>query len=242
MCKHIAAVLYGVGARLDERPELLFRLRAVDETELLFDLGSALPDTRTKRDAAQTLVDNDLAALFGLDMEESKAPAPSHSAGATSAGRRKKTRKSVVQNLSVAAAPAVDAKANANAVTPAQEKKVGSDKQGHRPTAKTSTKARSAQATQKHTIAPTRSAAKKTVTAAIKSAAKSATKPSAEIRKAQAKATCPLAADMILFRESRPPCQSTNFRLGGQSDHPPRPSRPRTRSGGGARETVDHQM
>jgi len=83
MCKHIAAVLYGVGARLDERPELLFRLRAVDETELLSDLGSALPDTRTKRDTAQTLVGDDLAALFGLDMEESKAPAPSRSAAAT---------------------------------------------------------------------------------------------------------------------------------------------------------------
>ena len=86
MCKHIAAVLYGVGARLDERPELLFRLRAVDETELLSDLGSALPDTRMKRDTAQTLVHNDLAALFGLDMEESKALAPSHSADAASAG------------------------------------------------------------------------------------------------------------------------------------------------------------
>ena len=113
MCKHIAAVLYGVGARLDERPELLFRLRAVDETELLSDLGSALPDTRTKRDTAQTLVDIDLAALFGLDMEESKAPALSHSADGTSAGPRKKTRNSVVKNQSVAAAPAVEAEANA---------------------------------------------------------------------------------------------------------------------------------
>lgn len=187
MCKHIAAVLYGVGARLDESPELLFRLRAVDETELLSDLGSALPDSRTKRDTAQTLVGDDLAALFGLDMEESKAPAPSRSAAATSAGPRKKTRKSVVENLAVAAAPAVEAKANA--VTPAQEKKAGSE-QGHRPTAKTSTKARSAQAAQKNTMAPTRSAAKKTVAAPTKSAAKpAAAKPSAGIRKAQAKAT-----------------------------------------------------
>ena len=55
MCKHIAAVLYGVGARLDESPELLFRLRAVDETELLSNLGSALSATQTQRDAAQTL-------------------------------------------------------------------------------------------------------------------------------------------------------------------------------------------
>jgi hypothetical protein len=89
--------------------------------------------TRTKRDTAQTLVGDDLAALFGLDMEESEAPAPSRSAAATSAGPRKKTRKSVVENLAVAAAPAVGAKANA--VTPAQEKKAGSE-QGHRPTAK----------------------------------------------------------------------------------------------------------
>src|SRR5712692_4810689 len=185
MCKHIAAVLYGVGARLDERPELLFRLRAIDETELLSDLGSALPDTRTKRDTTQTLVADDLAALFGLDMEESKAPAPPRSADATSAGARKKTRKSMVENP---AAPAVDAKANG--VTPAQKKKAASDKQGYRPTAKTSTKVKSAQATQKNTMAPTRSAAKKTVAAPTKSAAKPATaKPSTGIRKAQAKAT-----------------------------------------------------
>ena len=188
MCKHIAATLYGVGARLDESPELLFRLRAVDETELLSDLGSALPDTRTKRNTAQTLVCDDLAVLFDLDMEERKAPAPSRLADTTSAGPRKKTRKSVVENLAVAAATGV--KAKANAVTPAQEKNVGPNKQGHRPAAKDSTRARSAPATQKDTMVPTRSASKKTITAQTKSAAKPATaKPSAGIRKEQAKAT-----------------------------------------------------
>ena len=30
MCKHVAAVLYGVGARLDSKPELLFTLRGVE--------------------------------------------------------------------------------------------------------------------------------------------------------------------------------------------------------------------
>ncbi len=112
MCKHIAAVLYGVGARLDERPELLFRLRAV------------------KRDTAQTLVHNDLAALFGLDMEESKALAPSHSADAASAGHRTKKRQSVVENH---AEPA--ARARATGLKPAQEKRPGSHKQGRRPSA-----------------------------------------------------------------------------------------------------------
>ena len=172
MCKHIAAVLYGVGVRLDERPELLFRLRAVDENELLSDLGSALPDMRTKRNMAQTLVGDDLAALFGLDMEESKAPAASRPADATSARPRKKTRNSVVERPAVAAAP----------------KKAASDKQGNTPTAKASTKARSTQATQKNTMAPTRSAAKNTVTTPTKSTAKPSTaKPSVEVRNAQAK-------------------------------------------------------
>ena len=187
MCKHIAAVLYGVGARLDESPELLFRLRAVNETELLSNLGSALPDTRTNHDLAQTLVCDDLAVLFDLDMEERKAPAPSRPGDTTSAPR-KKTRKSVVENLAVAAATGVRAKANA--VTPAQEKNAGPDNQGDTPEAKDPTRARSAPATQKNTMVPTRSAAKKTVTAQTKSAEKPArTKPSAGIRKAQAKAT-----------------------------------------------------
>ncbi len=35
MCKHVAAALYGVGARLDQKPALLFVLRDVDEKELL---------------------------------------------------------------------------------------------------------------------------------------------------------------------------------------------------------------
>ena len=35
MCKHVAAVLYGVGARLDAEPELLFTLRGVDPAELI---------------------------------------------------------------------------------------------------------------------------------------------------------------------------------------------------------------
>lgn len=120
-------------------------------------------------------------------MEERKAPAHSRLADATSAGPRKKTRKSVVENLAVAAATGVRAKANA--VRPAQEKNAGPDNQRDRPAAKDSTRARSAPVTQKNTMVPTRSAAK-TGTAQTKSAAKPATaKPSAGIRKAQAKAT-----------------------------------------------------
>jgi uncharacterized Zn finger protein len=73
MCKHVAAVLYGIGARLDQSPELLFRLRAVDETALLADLGTALPGTGKAPGAGKTLAGDDLAALFGLDMADDRA-------------------------------------------------------------------------------------------------------------------------------------------------------------------------
>src|SRR5713101_4323063 len=43
MCKHVAAVLYGIGARLDQQPDLLFRLHDVDEKELIAGAGQALP-------------------------------------------------------------------------------------------------------------------------------------------------------------------------------------------------------
>ena len=68
MCKHVAAVLYGVGARLDTQPELLFRLRAVDEKDLVADIDRALPLAKRGPAAGKVLEGDDMAALFGLDM------------------------------------------------------------------------------------------------------------------------------------------------------------------------------
>src|SRR6266576_1092941 len=67
MCKHVAATLYGVGARLDEKPELLFVLRNVDQKELLAGAGRDLAFTRAKS-GAKVIDDGDVAALFGLEM------------------------------------------------------------------------------------------------------------------------------------------------------------------------------
>ncbi len=86
MCKHVAAVLYGVGARLDENPELLFRLRAVDENDLLADLDAAAPLSKTGPAAGKILEADDVAALFGLEMAGADAPA------AAKAPSRKKPR------------------------------------------------------------------------------------------------------------------------------------------------------
>ena len=65
VCKHAAAVLYGVGSRLDDSPELLFRLRGVDEAELI-GADMALPSGTTRAD---TLADGDLGDIFGIDLD-----------------------------------------------------------------------------------------------------------------------------------------------------------------------------
>jgi uncharacterized Zn finger protein len=74
MCKHVAATLYGVGARLDDKPQLLFELRGVDENELLANAGQDLALTTAAPGAAKILDNSDVAALFGLEMAESAAP------------------------------------------------------------------------------------------------------------------------------------------------------------------------
>ncbi len=74
MCKHVAAVLYGIGARLDEQPELLFRLRQVDESALIASVGSGLSLAREVPVPGRVLEESDLSALFGVDMAVVDAP------------------------------------------------------------------------------------------------------------------------------------------------------------------------
>ena len=87
MCKHVAAVLYGVGARLDHRPELLFRLRAVDEADLVAGIDTALPLSNTGRAAGKVLEADELSALFGLDMAAPELPAAGKPEGKSSTAR-----------------------------------------------------------------------------------------------------------------------------------------------------------
>jgi uncharacterized Zn finger protein len=74
MCKHVAAALYGVGARLDREPKLLFVLRGVDENDLLARAGSDLPMAAAMPASAQVLGEGDIAALFGLEMVDAARP------------------------------------------------------------------------------------------------------------------------------------------------------------------------
>ncbi len=71
MCKHVAATLYGVGARLDHKPELLFVLRGVDKEDLL-TAGARTTGLSRKSKTGQkkrpSLARQDLSKLFDIDM------------------------------------------------------------------------------------------------------------------------------------------------------------------------------
>jgi len=82
MCKHVAAALYGVGARLDERPELLFLLRGVDHEELVDAHAETAVQAAVGSGTGRRIAEKDIAAIFGIEVEETLLPR-----------RRGKTRK-----------------------------------------------------------------------------------------------------------------------------------------------------
>jgi hypothetical protein len=80
MCKHVAAVLYGVGVRLDQQPDMLFTLRGVDHLDLIgnaADGGAMLGGRPTGK--RKVLADADLSSMFGIEID---AGAPVKTAGA----------------------------------------------------------------------------------------------------------------------------------------------------------------
>jgi len=76
MCKHVAAVLYGIGARLDHQPELLFTLRKVDQQDLIAKAGSGLLKKRKGPAGAKVLASDDLSEMFGIEMAPAKPKEP----------------------------------------------------------------------------------------------------------------------------------------------------------------------
>lgn len=69
MCKHVAAVLYGIGARLDNNPMLFFELRDIDSEKLLkksmeSKLEYMLKNSRNK--SKRGIAEEDVFDLFGI--------------------------------------------------------------------------------------------------------------------------------------------------------------------------------
>jgi uncharacterized Zn finger protein len=96
MCKHVAATLYGVGARLDARPELLFTLRGVDAIDLVTAAAAAPTKVRAPK-AGKVLEGGGLGSIFGIEL--GKIPATASAAPRT-------TSKAPAKRSRVKAAPA----------------------------------------------------------------------------------------------------------------------------------------
>ncbi len=74
MCKHLAATLYGVGARLDEKPDLLFLLRDVDPSELISKASAAEAVRQTTPGGGDAAIgEAELADVFGIEIESAPA-------------------------------------------------------------------------------------------------------------------------------------------------------------------------
>jgi uncharacterized Zn finger protein len=77
MCKHVAAVLYGIGARLDARPELLFTLRGVNHEELIETDAEKAVAAATSRGKSKRLAPAEIGDVFGIEIDSDSVDAPS---------------------------------------------------------------------------------------------------------------------------------------------------------------------
>jgi len=95
MCKHIAAVLYGVGARLDDSPELLFTLRGVEQNELIsLDTTQQTITSGSRRSRRRTLSDDAVNNVFGIEAEEpADAPTPEPTPAVKKVAKKRATKK-----------------------------------------------------------------------------------------------------------------------------------------------------
>lgn len=95
VCKHVAAVMYGVGARLDASPEMLFTLRDVDHLELISQAAAAENLEQSLAGGSDgALAGSDLGELFGIELDAGQSADPvaaSRGKKPPKAGRRKQT-------------------------------------------------------------------------------------------------------------------------------------------------------
>jgi uncharacterized Zn finger protein len=95
MCKHVAAALYGVGARLDRAPELLFTLRGVDPADMV-EAALRQPPPAGKARSGRVLDSGELSSVFGIDIDmgEGSAEAPARRGRRAVSPKRATSRRS----------------------------------------------------------------------------------------------------------------------------------------------------
>ena len=118
LCKHAAAVLYGVGRRLDDAPELLFTLRGVDHLALIDQAVTSLPES-AKAPPAATL-SGDLSALFGIEISDGTESDQEKPGKKTNKPKPQNKRRKATKAVSAVTAPK---KAKKQPVKPKSDKK-----------------------------------------------------------------------------------------------------------------------
>ena len=137
MCKHVVAVLYGVGARLDDNPEMLFLLRGVDHEELITaEVGVATAAAGTKG-GRRRIADDALADVFGIEMSEDVT-----SAKAKRSQRRKQSPPNSRKSSDVAEKRTAKHKTKSGMSTTQARKKPASRKVGAKEVSQTALSAR----------------------------------------------------------------------------------------------------
>jgi uncharacterized Zn finger protein len=99
MCKHIAAVMYGIGARLDASPELLFKLRGVNHEELIAVDAEAAVSSATTSGKSKKIATNDLSDVFGIDLSSGDEAAPNTRPRTTTARKKAIKKKAATKNV-----------------------------------------------------------------------------------------------------------------------------------------------
>lgn len=109
MCKHIAAVLYGVGVRLDQKPELLFQLRQVDHRELVPDADDVARLTQSGKGRGKSIAAEELSDVFGIDLDDSRPSTPANVIAAVTKPSRRRSQSKETANSKPAKNPAAEA-------------------------------------------------------------------------------------------------------------------------------------
>ena len=82
MCKHVAAVLYGIGVRLDENPLYFFQMRGINTEKFVSGVVSGKVDkmlSKADNKSRRIIDDEDLSNMFGLELDEEKQTEPAKS-------------------------------------------------------------------------------------------------------------------------------------------------------------------
>jgi len=180
MCKHVAAVMYGIGNRLDSSPEMLFELRGVDHLELIEQAIPAAPIGA--RTGTPALSNDDLSDIFGIELSDetpaSRSPAKT---SAKSGVKKALTPKAPVKGPAKVAAKPVQKKVVAKNAKPKPQLKESVITKMESPKASPKSKVKKAVATKVVAKVAAKPAVKKEVAKpAVKAVAKVAAKPAAK--------------------------------------------------------------